>query len=89
MAKIITGSKGHRYTFLGTARLPSHLGSQSRHVLPSTWALLADPLLILGGSAGKEPACNSGALGLTPGLGRPPGEGIGYPLQYPWASLVA
>ena len=26
---------------------------------------------------------------MIPGSGRPPGEGIGYPLQYPWASLVA
>ena len=34
------------------------------------------------GSAGKESACDSGDLGLTPGLGRAPGEGIGYPLQY-------
>ena len=34
------------------------------------------------GSAGKESACNVGDLGLIPGLGRPPGEGNGYPLQY-------
>ena len=34
------------------------------------------------GSAGKESACNAGDLGLTPGLGRSPGEGKGYPLQY-------
>ena len=35
------------------------------------------------GSAGKEFACNVGDLGLIPGLGRFPGEGDGYPLQYP------
>ena len=35
------------------------------------------------GSAGKESACNAGDLGSTPGLGRFPGEGKGYPLQYP------
>ena len=35
-----------------------------------------------GGSAGKESACNVGDLGSTPGLGRSPGEGKGYPLQY-------
>ena len=40
-------------------------------------------------SAGKEPACNAGDPGLIPGLERSPGEGIGYPLQYSWASLVA
>ena len=34
------------------------------------------------GSAGKEPACNVGDLGSIPGLGRSPGEGKGYPLQY-------
>ena len=36
----------------------------------------------LSGSADKESACNSGDLALTPGLGRSPGEGKGYPLQY-------
>ena len=30
-----------------------------------------------------------GDLGLIPGLGRSPGERIGYPFQYSWASLVA
>ena len=35
-----------------------------------------------GGSAGKESACNVGDQGLIPGLGRFPGEGKGYPLQY-------
>ena len=35
-----------------------------------------------GGSAGKESACNVGDLGLIPRLGRSPGEGNGYPLQY-------
>ena len=34
------------------------------------------------GSAGKESACNVGDLGLIPGLGRSPGEGKGYSLQY-------
>ena len=34
------------------------------------------------GSAGKESACNVGDLGSIPGLGRSPGEGKDYPLQY-------
>ena len=34
------------------------------------------------GSAGKESARNAGDLGLIPALGRSPGEGKGYPLQY-------
>ena len=41
------------------------------------------------GSDSKAPACNAGDPGSIPGLGRSPGEGIGYPLQYSWASLVA
>ena len=31
---------------------------------------------------GKESACNAGDLGSVPGLGRSPGEGKSYPLQY-------
>ena len=42
-----------------------------------------------GSSAGKESTCHAGDLGSIPGFGRFPGEGIGYPLQYSWASLVA
>ena len=40
-------------------------------------------------SVGKESACSVGDPGLIPGLGRSNGEGIGYPLQYSCASLVA
>ena len=39
-------------------------------------------LNFLGGSNGKESACNAGDLNLISGLGRPLGEGNGYPLQY-------
>ena len=39
-------------------------------------------------SVGKESACNGGDPGSIPGSGRSTGEGIGYPLQYSWASLV-
>ena len=34
------------------------------------------------GSSGKESACNAGDVGLILGLGRSPGEGNSYPLQY-------
>ena len=44
---------------------------------------------IPGSSAGKEFACNAGDFNSIPGLGSSPGEGIGYPLQYSWASLVS
>ena len=42
-----------------------------------------------GSSTGKESAYNAGDSGLIPGLGRSTGEGVGYPLQYSWVSLVA
>ena len=40
-------------------------------------------------SVGKESTCNAGDPNSISGLGRSAGEGIGYPLQYSWASLVA
>ena len=40
-------------------------------------------------SVGKQSACNAGDPSLIPGLGRSTGEGLGYPLQYSWASFVA
>ena len=46
-----------------------NIASKSQYVFP-------------GGSAGKESACNGGDLDSIPGLGRSPGEGKGYPLQY-------
>ena len=49
-------------------------------------------LVIMGiphGSDSKESACSVGELGLITGLGRSLGEGMGSPLQYSWASLVA
>ena len=47
------------------------------------------PLGFPGSSAGKESACNARDQGLIPGLGRSTGKGMGYPVQYSWASLVA
>ena len=43
----------------------------------------------LGSSVAKESACNAEDPASIPGSGRFPGEGIGYPLQYSWVSLVA
>ena len=40
-------------------------------------------------SVGKESAYNAGHPGSIPGSGRFAGKGIGYPLHYSWASLVA
>ena len=42
-----------------------------------------------GSSVGKESACNAGDPGSIPWSGRSPGEGLGYPLQYSWDSLVS
>ena len=41
------------------------------------------------GSVGEQAACNAGDPSSIPGLGRSSVEGIGYPLQCSWASLVA
>ena len=40
-------------------------------------------------TVGKESACSAGDPGSIPGSGKSAGEGISYPLRYPWASLVA
>ena len=42
-----------------------------------------------GSSVGKESACSAGDPSSIPGWERFAGEGIGYPLQCSWASLVA
>ena len=42
-----------------------------------------------GSSAGKKSTCNAEDPSSIPGWGRSPGEGIDYPLQYSWASLMA
>ena len=46
-------------------------------------------LVIVISSANKESTRNVGDPSLIPGLGRSLGEGMDYPLQYSWASLVA
>ena len=51
--------------------------------------MFISPLGFPGSSPGKQSACNAGDPGSIPGSGRSPGEGIGYPLQHSWASLVA
>ena len=58
-------------------------------LLPKSTLMLAnkDPGFP-GSSAGKESACNAGDPGSISQSGRSPGEGVGYPLQYSWASLV-
>ena len=65
--------------------------SQSVSSVAQLCPTFCDPNLWLGfpdSSAGKESACNAGDPSLIPGLGRSSGEGVGYPLQDSWASLV-
>ena len=52
------------------------------------WVQISDLVGFPDSSVGKESACNAGDPGLIPGWGRSPGEKIGYPLQYSWASLM-
>ena len=59
-------------------RLLGHEGTRWRRDRLPTPVFLGFPC----GSAGKESDCNAGDLGSIPGLGRSPGEGKGYPVQY-------
>ena len=65
--------------------------STAVHGVSKSWTQLSDwtERRIPCSSVGKESTCNAGDLGSTPGLGRSTGEGMGYLLQYSWASLVA
>ena len=73
--------------------MPFHAFSSSGYPLHYSQLLIfhsvASPWGFPGSLAGKESTYNAEDPGLIPGSGRSPGEGIGYPLQYSWASLVA
>ena len=56
---------------------------------PNSANLIALPMLTTDNSIGKESTCNAGDPGSIPGSGRSTGEGIAYPLQSSWVSLVA
>ena len=60
------------------ARAPGKKASPDQHM--SSWGYLYAGFP--GSSNGKESACNAGDLGLIPGLGKSPGEGNDYSLQY-------
>ena len=59
------------------------------HWWPMRWLLELNMGIFPDSSVGKESTCKAGDPGSIAGLGRSPGEGIGYPLQYSWASSVA
>ena len=83
------------FTFHHDLWISPHCSSvTSRELLnlsaPQHSDLLNGEIIILtDSSVGKESACNAGDPGLIPGSGRSAGEGIGYPLQYSWVSLMA
>ena len=73
-------------------RFKSFVGGNCRSagLKPRVGETVADKYTYIpGSSAGKESPFSTGDLGSIPGLGRSPGKGIGYTLQYSWASLVA
>ena len=64
------------------------------HRLQAAVLCILYPIVLCGvgfphSSVGKESACNAGDPSSIPEWGRSAAEGIGYPLQHPWASLVA
>ena len=72
------------WRFPGTGE-PGGLPSMRSHRVRHDWRLSSSS----SSSAGKESTCDAGDPGSIPGSGRSPEEGIDYPLQYSWASLVA
>ena len=65
--------------------MPSSRGVPDPGIKPGSPALHGFPHSLVG----KEFTCSAGDPGSIPWLGSSPGEGIGYPLQYSWASFVA
>ena len=80
-----TGSQREICTPMFTAALPAIANIWKQPKWPSVYEWMG----FLGSSAGKESACNAGDSSSIPVLGRSPRGGIGYPLQYSWAFLVA
>ena len=67
-----------------------HINLSNQHIVYPTLMHCYMPIMgFPGSSAGEESTCNAGDPGLIPGSGRSTGEGIAYPLQYSWVSLVA
>ena len=84
----------HCYTdtgFLGGINVPQSIEAhqEERAAQMETFRMGHEEWGFPGSSAGKESACNAGDPSSIPGSGGTPGEGLGSPLQYSWASLVA
>ena len=79
--RILWTEKPGKLQFMGSQRVGHDLATKPPH--HCAYEGFSDS------SVGQESVCNERVPGLTPGSGRSSGEGIGYPLQYSWASLVA
>ena len=83
----------HQWLRCGHFSYTLQYNEEERHTKPSIIILYETYTMVElgspGGSDSRKSACNAGDLGLIPGSGSSPGEGIGYPLQYSLASLVA
>ena len=75
----------------GHRTCPHHRNSRAESLLPLCFGYHGNLLTVKGSGSwvGKKSACNAGNPGSIPGWRRSHGEGIGYPLQYSWVSLVA
>ena len=87
-------SEGNDFDFFETLETTGLLSYARCQVKEADQRLQSSPsnfivLMITSSSAGKEPTSNAGDPGSISASGRSPGEGIGYPLQHSWASLVA
>ena len=87
-------SEGNDFDFFETLETTGPLSYARCQVKEADQRLQSSPsnfivLMITSSSAGKEPTSNAGDPGSISASGRSPGEGIGYPLQHSWASLVA
>ena len=87
------GGRSWRCLFTGSSVLPavSSKSIDTFKLYSQACGIPGDPhstKFFPGSSASKEYACNAGDPGWIPELGRSPGEGIGYPLQDSWTSLV-
>ena len=81
LASLYGNSHSHTL-FISIQTLEEFLTKLSNKIDKDLTKLYKQLLGVPCGSAGKESACNTGDLGSVPELGRSPGEGKGYPLQY-------
>ena len=80
------GTESAASTLEGEVLVTGLAGKSQLLVLKSLFQVHRASLII---SVGKESACNAADPSSITGMGRSPGEGISYPLQYSWASLVS